>query len=297
MMSKIKTWLKVIIRKALGAFGFYSPFNNPQQGARTAFVSNVFGHKLYQNVDDIAVDYSPLSGMELHDVGVKLKDGEMEFIARELRPGDTVIDIGANVGLMTLLLAKVVGPTGSVIAFEPGPTSFAILKLNTLINNYKNVTLVNKAVSSASGTETLFICPTGESDNQVSMTDLGWEDEIRIAVPIETVSLDDYFINGSDQKIDFIKIDTQGGEYKALNGMKNLLVRNQDIRLTIEYAPYLPLWKDLEPQEFIGFIRSLGFKIYDLNNGNPQLASDEYLLTAYPKNGAARKMTSLLLSR
>jgi FkbM family methyltransferase len=297
MVSNIYRWLKKMIRKTLNFIGLYLPSNVSGFGGKSPFVKDVFGYKLYQNIDDIAIDYSSLSGMKISDIGVKFRDGEMEFIARELQPGATVVDIGANVGLMTLLLAKVVGPTGSVFAFEPGPISFAILKLNTLINDYQNITLVNKAVSSVSGMETLFICPTGESDNQVSTTDLDWKDETRVAVPIEIVSMDDYLGVDNHRKIDFVKIDTQGGEYKVLKGMIDTLQRNQDIQLILEYAPFMPLWKDIKPQEFLGFIRTLGFKIYDLCKGHPELASDEYLFSTYPRHGEARAMTSLLLKR
>jgi len=300
MVSTIKTRVKRFTQKVLHKFGFhlscYHPLHiNPLHIRQKAFVDNVFGHKLYQNVGDIGIDYSPLSGRALRDVG--LMNGEFGFMIRELKQGDNVIDIGANVGLMTLLLAKVVGPAGSIISFEPGPISFALLKLNTLINGYKNITLINKAVSSTSGIENLYICPTGESDNQVSITDLDWKDEVRIGIPIETVSLDDYFLSENNLKIDFIKIDTQGGEYKALQGMQNLLIRNRDIRLIVEYAPYLPLWKDLEPQSFFRFIRSLGFKIYDLGSGNPELVSDQYLLDTFPKDEETHKWTNLLLQR
>lgn len=295
MISTINAQVKRFGQKILHKFGFHLSHYHPLRINQKAFIDNVFGHRLYQNVDDIAIDYSPLSGMELQDV--ELLNGEVGFMIRELKQGDNVIDIGANVGLITLLLAKVVGPAGNVISFEPGPKSFALLKLNTLINGYKNITLTNKAVSSSSGIENLFICPTGESDNQVSVTDLEWENEVRIGMPIETVSLDDYFLSENDVKVDFIKIDTQGGEYKALQGMQNLLNRNRDIRLIIEYAPYLPLWKDLEPQRFLDLIRSLGFKIYDLDSGNPELVSDQYVLDTFPKDGKTRRMTNFLLQR
>lgn len=292
---KVKTRVKRFTQKVLHKFGFHLSYYHPLHIAQKAFVDNVFGYNLYQNVDDIAIDYSPLSGIALRDVG--LMNGEFGFIIRELKQGDNVIDIGANVGLMTLLLVKVVGPMGSVVSFEPAPISFALLKLNTLINGLKNVTLINKAVSSTSGIENLYICPTGESDNQVSVIDLDWKNEIRIGIPIETVSLDDYFMSGNNLKIDFIKIDTQGGEYKALQGMRNLLIRNRDIRLIIEYAPYLPLWKEIEPQNILDFIRALGFKIYDLGSGNPEPVSDQYLFDTFPKDGKTHKMTNLLLKR
>ena len=296
MVSTFKTSVKRVAKNALHKLGYNLSRYFTLDKAKTGFVDNVFGYKLYQNVDDVAIDYSGYSGIELQEAGLSL-GVEMGVIIKEIRQGANVIDIGANVGLITLLLAKIVGPAGTVIAFEPGPVSFAILKLNILINGCKNIVPINKAVSSTSGMENLFICPTGESDNQVSINELDWKDEIRESIPIETISLDDYFDSNRDHKIDFIKIDIQGGEFKALKGMRNLLIRNRDIRLTIEYAPCYPLWKDLKSQAFLDFIRSLEFKIYDLSHAVPEPVTDKYLINTYPKDDAVHKMTTLLLQR
>lgn len=260
------------------------------------FVDGVFGHKLYQNVGDVAIDFTGLSGFDVKDIGGSLKDGELELLVREIRPGTTVVDIGANVGFMTTLMAKLVGPSGKVFAFEPGPMSFTLLQANTLINGYKNVVLEKKAVSSKTGMETLYICPTGESDNQVSAAgDMTFTDEVREAVPIETVRLDDYFTGANDAKIDFLKMDIQGGEYVALQGMQDLLRRNHGIRVMVEFAPYMPLWKGVPPQKFLELIRSLGFEIHDLADHAPKPVTDTVLLEKYA--GAARRMTNLFLRR
>lgn len=269
---------------------------------KQGFVDDVFGFKLYQNVDDIDVHYGHFSGKELKDVGRLWQDGELSFLVNEIKQGYKVIDIGANVGIISLLLSKLVGPQGRVIAFEPGPISFKILELNVLINGCKNIQPVNMAVSSKSGKENLFISQGGESDNQVSEHALDWGFERRASIVIETVSLDEYLKNNNinNTEIDYIKMDTQGGEYKVLQGMKNILSQNKKIRLTIEYAPYLPLWSGLKRETFLDFIRSFGFKIYDLKGGNPVLVSNQYLINKYPRNLNKKSVgiwTTLLLQR
>ena len=70
-----------------------------------------------------------------------------DVVTKEIQPGDTVLDLGANIGYFTLLFAKLVGNNGIVFAFEPEPQNIALLTKNIKINNYKNVTLVPKAVS------------------------------------------------------------------------------------------------------------------------------------------------------
>jgi len=121
---------------------------------------DVFGHQIYQNVHDI-VDYSGLSHVPMNRFG--RWDGEDGFCINEVKPGQTVLDIGASIGFFTLLLARLVGPSGRVFAFEPDTVSFALLKANVLVNGHRNVTLVNKAVTATTGVQKLYVCPTGDS--------------------------------------------------------------------------------------------------------------------------------------
>ena len=64
-----------------------------------------------------------------------------EIVKKEVKEGDIVIDIGANIGYFTLLFAKLVGPAGKVYSFEPEPSNFSILKKNVKVNEYRNVIL------------------------------------------------------------------------------------------------------------------------------------------------------------
>ena len=71
---------------------------------------------------------------------------ETRLFRSKCRPGDTVIDVGANVGWYTVIASKLVGKKGRVIAFEPEPVNFAILKKNVLANGCENVILELKAL-------------------------------------------------------------------------------------------------------------------------------------------------------
>jgi|WetSurMetagenome_2_1015567.scaffolds.fasta_scaffold30921_2 predicted methyltransferase len=107
------------------------------QFTTTAFIQTVFwdtyDHMMYQNVLD-AVDNSSRAGERFSD---GIGDAEFKFIINEIKPGDRVIDIGANIGFYTLILAKLVGPYGEVYAFEPDPISHSLLKVKAIINEYK----------------------------------------------------------------------------------------------------------------------------------------------------------------
>jgi FkbM family methyltransferase len=153
---------------------------------------------------------------------------EIDFIREHVKPGMTVVDLGANIGLYTLQFASLVGPSGRVFAFEPGPLSFGLLKTNLALNGYRNVTVENAAVSDFSGETELHICSTGESDNRIA----GFETYESERVPVRCFALDDYFKPGT--RVDFIKIDIQGAEAKALQGMRRMLIDNPLIQLFVE---------------------------------------------------------------
>ena len=101
----------------------------------------VFGHKML-------LDRNNMTDVILHGVH---DPTETALVRKEIKRGDVVLDVGANVGYYTLIFAECVGETGKVFAFEPDPTNFALLKKNIEANGVKNVVLVQKAVSDTTG--------------------------------------------------------------------------------------------------------------------------------------------------
>jgi len=113
-----------------------------------------------------------------------------KLMKSQIKPGDVVIDVGANIGYYTLLFAKLVGPQGKVYAFEPHPDNFFLLKKNVDVNKYKNIIIEQKAVSNRAGKIKLFI------DNQEKNTKhsiIQSEQTTKNSVVVESVPLDDYF--------------------------------------------------------------------------------------------------------
>lgn len=92
------------------------------------------GHKMF---------IEPADGLEFL-IKPHHEEFETEIFKKEIKKGDTVLDLGAHIGYYTLLAAKLVGEKGKVFAFEPEPTNFALLKKNIKINNYQNVIPVQK---------------------------------------------------------------------------------------------------------------------------------------------------------
>ena len=128
---------------------------------------------------------------------------------RHVKPGDTFVDIGANIGWFTLLASRLVGNSGHVIAFEPDPENYAILARNIERNSMKNVTPVKAALSCSPGNGWLYKSPDNLGDHRLFQCDG------RESVSVELTRISDHI----DWDIDFIKCDTQGHEWHVFSGM------------------------------------------------------------------------------
>ena len=150
---------------------------------------------------------------------------------RELRPGMTVVDAGANVGYFSLLFARLVGPTGRVFALEPDPRNFNLLRRNIDRNGYRNITAVPVALSRENGRQKFSRSPHNFADHCLG-DGLGQREKIEV----EVVRLDDLF-SGPSKRVDLLKLDIQGAEFAAIDGARELLRANPDIVLLSEFWP------------------------------------------------------------
>ena len=259
------------------------------EALRRNFLDDVLGHKMYVNPFDRGISLQMLVGKPLEEFRYK---GEIGFILRHIKPGQRIVDVGANIGFFTLLCARQVGPTGQVWAFEPGPQSYALLSTNVSINGYNNVVVENSAVADSSGRVDLFVCRAGESDNRIAGTLLDYEQRDRINV--RCVALDDYCAK-IDAPVDFIKIDVQGAETLVLRGMENMLRRQRPI-ISFEYTPHsVKIDEQCHQAELLARLRGFGYCVYELPEvGAERPVSDEYLLEAVGK-GVGPAQTTLVL--
>jgi len=180
------------------------------------------------------------------------------LVKKEIKNGDVVLDLGAHIGYYTLIFAKLVGDEGRVIAFEPDPSNFALLKKNVEINGFKNVELVNKAVSNQTGPARLYLSKHSAVAHRIYDVNDGCK-----SIEIEAIRLDEYFINYKG-RVDFIKMDIQGAEGAAIQGMKGLL-KNNDLKLVMEYSQKRAVHFGMSSQEYIKLLGEYGFKIFDID--------------------------------
>lgn len=167
--------------------------------------------------------------------------------------GSTVVDIGANVGYYTVLMAKLVGPTGLVYAFEPDETAFTYLERNLAGNNCRNVIAVRAAITDSTG-RVRFSPEDVERGHVLSPS------QSKAGVDTPALSLDDYFSALGWPAISFIKIDVEGGEYLALCGMRELIRRNASIRVTIERNVKAMRRANVQETSLLSLLRDLGFQ-------------------------------------
>ena len=136
---------------------------------------------------------------------------------RLIKPGDTVLDIGANIGLMTLKAATLVGPAGQVIAFEPNPEVYPRLERHVAINGFRNVEVRRHALGSRPGSMPIYV----GASNLTNASLLAHEGD-RLIAEVPIYRLDDIL---NDRPVHFIKIDIDGFEAEALKGAAGLLAR------------------------------------------------------------------------
>ena len=178
-------------------------------------------------------------GVEVNISGIKLRlptryykyygsEYEKDSIAqmkKEIHSGQTVIDIGAQLGLMTKLFADLVGQEGKVYAFEPTPSTFSLLKKTIAINNINNIARpVQKAVSNEKGVATFNISEQ-EASNANSLSKNN-NDHTR-GIKVELISVDDFVKEFKINKIDYIKIDAEGAEFAVLKGAEKTIKKDR----------------------------------------------------------------------
>ena len=205
---------------------------------------------------------------------------ETDILKSIVKSGFNIIDLGANIGYYTLIFAKLAGPRGSVISFEPDHDNFQLLLNNIKANKFNNVTAVNKAVSEKNGTIKLFLSSHNNGDHRVY--DSG---DARESVIIKTVSVDNYIdsISKNKIKIDLVKIDIQGAEFSAIMGMLNTLRNNNSIIIVSEFWPHGLSKFGIKPVEYLKLLRNNGFEIYNMNEKSQKISkvSDKSLIGNY----------------
>ncbi len=179
--------------------------------------------------------------------------------SRLINSGDTCIDVGANFGWYTTLMAKLCGRDGSVHSFEPVPQTFRELDANVSLSGYKNITINQNALGDRRDTITIRI-PKGEPTGHASIASKS--DGKDAAFECEMLTLDDYFTENGIGTVNFVKVDVEGAEMIFLKGAGRLFTQPIPPVILMEMALNQSKHFDYLPNDLIEFIRSKGDYIF-----------------------------------
>ena len=208
-------------------------------------------HKIY-------LAQNSLVSINLHLMGIH-EEKETNLVKSQIKEGEIIVDIGANIGYYTLLFAKLVGASGNVFAFEPEPYNFQLLQKNVKANSYQNVTIEKKAILDKNGKTNLYLSKSNVGSHSIFPRTKNHQ----TCIEVETITLDDYFNNKTGKKISFVKIDAECSEPAVLRGMTSILT-NKNLKHLIEYAPSNCRRFDEKFSNFLKFLTEYGFGFHSI---------------------------------
>lgn len=201
------------------------------------------------------------------------------MLRRFLRIGMGVLDIGANIGVFSLLAATLVGPTGYVLAVEPNQDNVKLLEASRKENNFQHLVVFQGAATEK--VEILALHSFG-SNGTVNVID---RKSMLTAQTVSGLPID-RLIN-ENQIVDFIKIDVEGGEYKALLGLSSVISKYKPI-IVSEFSPgQLTMISNVSSVEYLRFLQNFGYGLGVVrSDGFPQMGlSIDEVQNAYLESG------------
>lgn len=188
-----------------------------------------------------------------------------ELFKRCLKPGDTVVDAGAHVGSYALTAARLVGPSGAVFAFEPGPENYRILVENVRLNGYANVAARNAAVGAKTEKRSFNIADSSDSNSFYAHPLAG----LKSTHEVDCVAIDDAL---AGRRVDVVKIDVEGAEPEVLQGMEKTIRANPGIVLFVEFNPCCLRLGGHDPRAMLKLLEDWGFSmtLYNERAGTAQ---------------------------
>ncbi len=244
-------------------------------GNDTALTRTIYGHKMLVDSRDISLTPH------------LLLDGDWEpwiarVVRRHVRPGTIAVDVGANCGFYSLLLAEGVGPAGRLFAFEGNPRMAALTRKNLEINGFfARSAVAHVLVGSARGRSSfqLFEEHMGSSTMQDrSAAAAAFGDRVS-TIEVDTISLDEALADVP--AIHFLKIDAEGAEDLIIRGAQALIRRSDDLTMVIEFAPLAGFPGYDAARAYLARFREMGFRVRRISEaGEIENVSDDVLLEA-----------------
>lgn len=197
----------------------------------------------------------------------------VRFIRRVVKPGDVVVDVGAQIGYITLAMATLAPGKVTVYAFEPEPLNIQRLRSNIALNPGVDVRIVEKAVSDSNGAIRLYLSKDHNAGTHSTIS--GGTNVSGDYVEIPAVTLDTYVRDQNIAALRLIKIDVEGGEYEVIKGAHETLTSLRPIVL-MELSDALQESRGFSTVEFKTLMKQFGYSAYTIaDDGGLVPSSDE----------------------
>ncbi|MFG2720687.1 FkbM family methyltransferase [Streptomyces sp. NPDC048416] len=270
MSQALVTLGRRYVRDAPGTLGkaaLAARYLNPRLGAepRRRVTRDRSGARFAVDTQDLIQRYLYLFGVwEPHMT---------HWLRRRLRPGDTFIDVGANIGVFSVLASRLVGGTGHVVAIEASPAFHRRLLQNADLNHCDNIRALNAAVSDERRTLTFVLA---SSDNMGANSIVPYDGPAESVFEMEAAPLSDILEPDEVATARVIKIDVEGAEGGAVRGLAPVLGDlRPDVEIAIEVTPERMAQLGDSADELLDTLRAHGFHPYRLPT--------EYAPGSYPR--------------
>jgi FkbM family methyltransferase len=171
-----------------------------------------------------------------------------------VKPGFTVVDVGANIGAFSILAASIVGPSGRVVAFEPMPDTFERLKENVALNDLDNVECRHAAIDAEEGVITL---RTSKKSAYASAHDVNGNASGEAETTAPCLTLERVFEDHRLDRIDLLKVDCEGSEYGIFESLRpELAARIKQIAMEVHPV------RGKTPSGLQATLTALGFEVH-----------------------------------
>lgn len=197
--------------------------------------------------------------------------GTLDIIGKCLCKGDIFIDVGSNIGLISLFSSKLVGPDGAVYSFEPEPVIYAILRKNIEINRVSNVHTYDLALGSARTTATIYSAlATKAKRGAASLIKPSESHAAGATVKVQT--LDEFVCANKIANVRMLKIDVEGWELEVLKGARHLLASQTAPIICIEYSNLHPIHHGQALDIYNCILAINDYKVYKLEKGKETIS-------------------------
>lgn len=196
---------------------------------------------------------------------------ETKLFLQAVRPGMTVLDLGAHIGCYALLAARALNHSGKVLAFEPVRLNYELLSENVRLNHFENTLIpVQLALSDHAHAAEMYLAEVNGGDHRMYPTSS--EDDrifnrgmVRPRERVQTIAVDTYLQEHHIKTVDLIKMDVQGAELAVLRGMEQTLRSNPDVLFFFEYWYFGLRQAGTHPQEPLALLQNWGFEFWQID--------------------------------